>query len=85
MTYFDFSIFLQADFAVTVARAEVRDAHLFGGLEELRRRYQERYVPGQRLYLAEAQPERWASIVVDNNDPLRPFVVDEEKKHFPRT
>ena len=71
----DFSVFVRADFAVTVARAERRDAALFGGPAGVRRRYGERYVPGQRLYLAEGDPERWAGVVVDNNDPTRPRVV----------
>lgn len=73
--HFDFSIFLRADFNITVERAEQRDLPLFGTVEEIRRRYQERYVPGQRLYLSEVQPERWTSVVIDNNDPLRPIVV----------
>lgn len=70
--YWDFSIFVKADFKVTVARAAIRDRELFGSVSNVRRRYEERYVPGQRLYLSEAQPQRWASIVVDNNDPLQP-------------
>ena len=73
--HFDFSIFLRADFSTTVERAERRDLSLFGTVEEIRRRYQERYVPGQRLYLSEVQPEHWASVVIDNNDPLRPIVL----------
>lgn len=73
--HFEFSVFLRAAFEVTLARAEKRDLELFGSVEEVQRRYRERYVPGQRLYLAEAEPERWASTVVDNNDPLRPVVV----------
>lgn len=72
---FDFSVFLRADFRTTVARAEQRDLQLFGSVEEVRRRYQERYVPGQRLYLASVDPERRASLVLDNNDPLNPMVV----------
>ena len=72
--HFDFSIFLRADFRVTVARAEDRDLHLFGSIQEIRQRYDNRYVPGQRLYLAEVQPERWASVVINNNDPLRPII-----------
>lgn len=72
--HFDFSVFVRADFAITVKRAELRDALLFGSVDEVRQRYQERYVPGQRLYLASAEPERFASIVVDNNDPERPHV-----------
>jgi uridine kinase len=72
--YFDYSVFVRADFPVTTARAEQRDADLFGGIEEVRRRYQQRYVPGQRIYLDIAQPERWASLVVDNNDPAMPVI-----------
>ena len=73
--YFDFSIFVRADFEVTTQRAETRDLALFGNVEEIRNRYQARYVPGQRLYLAEAEPERWATVIVDNNDWQRPFVA----------
>jgi uridine kinase len=69
--HFDFSVFLKADFSVTMARAERRDVDMFGGVDVGRRRYQERYVPGQQLYLASAQPEKRASVVVDNNDPAR--------------
>jgi len=72
--YFDITIFLRADFSVTVARAEARDLALFGSVDEVRRRYRERYVPGQELYLQEVQPERVASIVINNNDPDRPVV-----------
>ena len=72
--YFDFSVFLRVGFAITIERAEARDVHLFGSVEEVRRRYRERYVPGQHLYLNSAQPERWASMVIDNSDPGRPVV-----------
>jgi uridine kinase len=70
--HFDFSVFIRADFSVTMRRAEQRDIELFGSVEEIRRRYQERYVPGQRLYLASARPEHWASVVINNNDPTQP-------------
>jgi uridine kinase len=72
--HFDFSIFLRADFSVTVARAERRDIGLLGSVGEVRRRYRERYVPGQELYLSSVKPEQWASVVIDNNDPLRPAI-----------
>jgi uridine kinase len=74
-TYFDFSIFLRADFSVTIARAEQRDLELLGSIEEVRRRYRERYVPGQQLYLNAVRPEQLASLVIDNNDPDRPAIV----------
>jgi uridine kinase len=72
--HFDFSVFVRVDFDVTLARAERRDVDLFGSSEEVRRRYLERYIPGQRIYLTTVQPERWASIVVDNNDLRRPSI-----------
>ena len=70
--YWDFSIFVRADFEVTVARAEARDHQRFGSHAQVRQRYAERYVPGQQLYLAEAHPGRHASIVVDHNDVAHP-------------
>ncbi len=62
---------------MTVARARERDAALLGGAEAVERRYRERYVPGQRLYLESVQPERLASVVVGNDDPTHPVLVSE--------
>jgi uridine kinase len=73
--YFDFSVFVHADFDVTVARAEVRDATLFGSAEAVRRRYTARYVPGQQMYLAEVHPERIASVIIDNSDQAVPVLL----------
>lgn len=73
--HFDFSIFLRADFSVTLRRAERRDLELLGNVEEVRRRYHERYIPGQRIYLTTAEPKRWASVVVDNNGPDQPMTI----------
>jgi uridine kinase len=70
--YWDFSLFVRAEFEVTVARPEARDHHLLGSTEQVRQRYAERYVPGQRLYLAEAEPEQHASVVVENTDAAHP-------------
>ena len=47
---------------------------LFGDVGQVQQRYRERYVPGQQLYLRAARPERWASIILDNNDPPAPQV-----------
>ena len=77
---FDFSLFVRADFTITAGRAERRDVELFGNVEEVRRRYHDRYIPGQRLYLATAQPERSASIVITNNDPAEP-VLEPPSNH----
>ena len=71
----DFSILVRASFAVTVGRAEVRETPRLGSVDAVRDRYARRYVPGQLLYFAEAQPERHASVIVDNDDVERPLIV----------
>lgn len=72
---FDFSVFVRAGFDETLRRAEQRDLSVLGTVEEIRRRYRERYVPGQQLYLSSVQPERRASVVLDNNDFSSPRIV----------
>ena len=71
--HWDFSVFLQVDFSVTVPRAVRRDAKT--PADEVRRIYAVRYVPGQQLYLAAERPAARASLVVDNADPGNPVVV----------
>lgn len=71
----DFTIFVEAAFETTAARAEQRDVVLFGSAEEVRKRYEQRYIPGQKLYFAEAHPKERAHVVLDNNDPWNPVVL----------
>jgi len=65
--HWDFTIFLDAAFDVTLTRAEQRDALLSGGVDEVRRRYEQRYVPGQKLYFDKSRPRERANVVIDNN------------------
>jgi len=73
--WWDLTIFVDAGFETTLARAEQRDAGLSGSFEELRRRYRERYIPGQRLYIAESRPREHADVVVNNNDLQDPVLA----------
>lgn len=73
--YWDFTVFVRVGFDVSTARAETRDVGLFGSARKVRARYRERYVPGQRIYLREVDPERHASVVVDNEAPSDPTIV----------
>ena len=75
MGHWDFTIFVAAAFETTLARAEQRDAVLFGSVEAVRRRYEQRYIPGQKLYFAECRPVERAKVVFDNNDPWNPVVL----------
>jgi uridine kinase len=53
-------------------RALVRDEDLFGSPDEALRRYRNRYVPGQRLYLDEVDPVSLADVVIENTDVSSP-------------
>lgn len=75
----DFSIFVHASFSTTVKRAISRDVELLGSEKEVVRRYTERYVPGQKIYLSEVDPERLASVVVVNEDPMAPAIHPHER------
>jgi len=70
----DYRIFVAIDEAESLRRGAKRDAWFLGGEDEARRRYERRYLPGQRLYLEEARPLETAQAVVDNNDPASPTV-----------
>jgi len=61
---------------LSVARAGDRDHHQLGSTAQVRQRYAERYVPGRRLYLAGAQPEQHASVVMENTDAAHPRLGD---------
>jgi uridine kinase len=67
----DYRIFVDAPFAVTIERAVLRDTKLFGSAEATLARYHERYIPGQRLYLVTVDPLRHAQAIIDNADPER--------------
>lgn len=69
-------IWVGADFNVTVPRALARAGRQDNlrpeELRALQRQYQERYVPGQKLYIKECRPHERAHIVVRNDDFQNP-------------
>jgi uridine kinase len=68
----DNRIFVAIGEEESVRRGVLRDAWFLGGEDEARRLYEQRYVPGQRIYLEEARPVESANAVVDNGNPARP-------------
>ncbi len=72
--HWDYTVFVHADFDVALQRAEVRERAHFGDAETVRRKYEGRYIPGQRMYFEQCEPHRQADAVVDNNAPDRPSV-----------
>lgn len=65
-------IFVSVAFEEALDRARARDRALFGSAAEVERRYRERYIPAQQLYLAAARPAQHAEIIVYNDEPQRP-------------
>jgi uridine kinase len=65
----DFSVFVDARFDVTLERALERDLALFGDEGAVRERYLLRYIPGESLYLDRYSPRQKADAVLINNDP----------------
>jgi uridine kinase len=71
LAYWDASVFLRTEFAVSVARCASRD----GSSPDPAAPSNRRYVEGQRLYLRSCQPEARATIVIDYNDLSAPSIV----------
>ena len=67
INHWDFTIFVDSSFETTVQRALKRDRYLFGSEEEIRKRYYERYTPGQRIYLDSCNPAEKADAVFRND------------------
>jgi uridine kinase len=68
--HWDFSVFLDAPFEVTIPRYARRD----GVSPDLNAPDNRRYIEGQELYLRECQPARRAAIVIDQTDIAAPRV-----------
>jgi uridine kinase len=79
--YWDFSVFVDVDFSVSALRAVARDSQQdFGSStpEAVRAKYNRRYIPGQKLYFAEARPKEEANVTVNNNDWSNPRLILRE-------
>jgi len=70
--FFDFRILVMCSVEVILERAKVRDLAHFGDMETLLEKYEKRFVPGQKKYLAENQPAQVADLIFFNDDPEFP-------------
>jgi len=75
LPHLDFTLFVAADFAVTIARAFERDRPLFQSVEEVKQMYELRYIPGQQLYFAACRPLEKANVIFHNNNLQNPVVI----------
>ncbi len=73
--YWDYSIFLHVPFDTILDRAALRDGYLFGTVEQIRSRYNQKYIPAQLKYLTEVFSTDLATVNIDNSNFENPFVV----------
>ena len=74
----DLRIFVSTTFQETVARATVRE-QATSSVAEVERRWRERYIPSQELYLARVRPTEHADIVVHNDQLQQPAWEDRRR------
>lgn len=69
--YWDFSIFLEVEFAVSIPRCARRD----NASPDLNAQANRRYIEGQEYYLRTSDPRRHATLVIDNEVFEAPRIV----------
>jgi uridine kinase len=69
--YWDYSIFLEVTFAVSIPRGAQRGE----GSPNPAAPSNQRYVRGQELYLRTCEPTRFATFTINNDDLLAPYIV----------
>jgi uridine kinase len=75
--YIDYKIFLEIPFEESKRRALFRDATVS---EAELRKYDEKYVPAQRKYLAEFPPSEIADMIIDNVNWESPYITFTSSK-----
>ncbi|MFN2527431.1 MAG: GrpB family protein, partial [Candidatus Baltobacteraceae bacterium] len=74
--YWDLCIYLDVSFDETLKRTVRSDWVSTSSTDEKRRRFWARYAGGQKIYLNAANPRASADILIDNNDPAKPQVIE---------
>ncbi len=75
LPYLDVRVFIDVSFGTVISRAVVRDLAVFGSKTSIERRYRQKYIPGQQIYLKEVNPGNVADVVIQNDDHLNPKVT----------
>ena len=73
--WWDYSIFVDISRELSMERGVARDTGVLGDEAEVRKLYEERYLPGEALYMERVNPRAKANVIVDNTDPSEPLLV----------
>jgi uridine kinase len=80
--YWDYKIYVDTSFEITLKRAIARDSELFGGTDEVVKLYRRRYIPGHEMYLSTFDPFNVSDIVLKNDDYVNPTINKLSNIHF---
>ena len=77
LNYWDIKVFLDVSFDVTVQRAikRAKSQKTPDSEQDIIDIYNCRYIPGQKLYFQEANPQEKADILINNNDYNIPIII----------
>jgi uridine kinase len=78
--YLDYKVFIDISFAESRRRAEIRDVPIYGA--GMLQRYEEKYWPAQRKYLAQYPPLEIADLVIDNNKWEYPIIINRKTDKY---
>ncbi|MEV0287520.1 MULTISPECIES: uridine kinase [unclassified Kribbella] len=67
--HWDLRIYVDVTFDEVLRRGIARDQAWMPSAEAAEHRYRTKYIPGEKLYVAQVQPQARAEILLDNQDP----------------
>lgn len=76
--FLDIKILIECDFEITLERMKRRDienAEDIGAITEFERRFRNKYMAGQKLYMQDISPRSLADIIIDNCNYNSPQVT----------
>lgn len=73
--HWDLRLYVHVGFGTVLQRGIARDQAWMDSADAARARYESRYIPGERLYVAEVDPRARADVVIDNEDVDNPVIV----------
>lgn len=77
--YWDFSVFVHTGFDIVIKRAQERDLYLFKTAEKIREIYEQRYIPGEQIYLDAESPCQRTDVIWNNNEIENPKLTVKGK------
>ncbi len=73
--FIDYRVYLEISFEEARRRVSIRDIPIYG--LEMMQRYETKYWPAQKKYLAEYPPRQTADMIIDNNDWQQPRIISQ--------